>query len=317
MLSIIIVNYFTRDHVAACVESIREHASDVDLEVIVVDNSREDDVRAAVEPVCPDAIVIESPRNLGFGAACNLAGGRARGEHILLINPDVVVLPGAIQEILAFAARRPEGGIWGGRTLRPDGSLNPASCWRAMSTWSLLCRILALDNAMPDSPLFNYHGYGGWSRADERDVEVVSGCFLLIAKPLWDALGGFDEQFFVYGEDVDLCLRAAGLGYRPCITPRATVIHEGGSSEKVKAGKMIRLLTANAQLIRKHAGRPGAVVQAALLQMWPLSRYLAFRLARTLGMKRCEAGLQTWREVWRALRDQGRRAHLPSSRAAE
>ncbi|SDF74740.1 hypothetical protein SAMN05216241_102213 [Limimonas halophila] len=298
-VSIIIVNYFTRDYVRKCVRSIADTIGPIEHEILVVDNSHTDGVGEVVDP---STTVLTPSRNLGFGAACNLAAERASGRHLLLINPDVVVLPGAIQGALACAGRHPGAGIVGARTVQPDGSLNPGSCWRMMTTWSLLCRVAALDRLFHNNPLLNREGYGGWSRGDERPVEVVTGCFLLIGRDLWDHLGGFDERFFVYGEDADLCLRAAQLGYHPRLTPDATVIHTGGSSEPVKAGKMSRLLTAKVQLVRKHAPPRAAARQERLLLAWPYSRYLASRTARALGVTRAQAAQACWREVWGSVR---------------
>jgi len=304
-VSIIIVNYYTSDFVRTCVRSIGDTIGTVDHEILVVDNSGTDGVTEAVGSA---ATVIGPGRNLGFGAACNLAAEQATGAFILLINPDVVVLPGAIQGALACAADHPDAGIVGARTVQPDGSLNPGSCWRMMSSWSLVCRVAALDRLFPHNPWLNREGYGGWRRGDERPVEVVTGCFMLIERTLWRRLGGFDTRFFVYGEDADLCLRAAQFGYRPRLTPEATVIHTGGSSEPVKAGKMTRLLTAKLQLVDKHVAPPTASLQRLLLLAWPYSRYLACRGGRALGLRRLDPAVACWRSVWRSVRRPAERA---------
>jgi hypothetical protein len=302
MVAIVIVNYHTNHMVRAAAESILCTAADIDHEILVVDNSPGHGLEEALADLRDSVRIMPAPSNLGFAAACNWAAGQARGEWILLVNPDVVVLPGAIQALLELARTRPDAGIYGGRTVNADGTLNPASCWRTLSLWTLACRVLALDTLWPGSPLLNRQGYGGWDRSGVAGVDVVSGCFMLISRALWDRLDGFDERFFVYGEDADLCLRARRLGYRPYITSQATVVHEGGGSEKLKSGKMVRLLIAKAQFIEKHyPGMRGRLMMTALMT-WPWSRYAAFRLATPLNRSRFGVGRATWQSVWRDVR---------------
>ena len=151
------------------------------------------------------------------------------------------------------------------------------------------------------SSLFNPEGYGGWKRDCEREVDIVSGCFLLIRRELWERLGGFDERFFMYGEDADLCLRARKLGYRPMITPDATIVHYGGVSEKVRAEKLVRLLAAKTMLIRKHWVPSRVGIGVRLLAVWPLSRLIAYSVLRCVGVRR--DALSVWREVWHRKRE--------------
>jgi N-acetylglucosaminyl-diphospho-decaprenol L-rhamnosyltransferase len=231
--------------------------------------------------------------NLGFAAACNLAAAEARGEYLLLLNPDTVVANGAIENLLAFARRRPGAGIWGGRTIFSDGSLNAMSCWRRPTLWNLLCSGLALDTRYPRSALLNSYGYGGWQRDSEREVDVVAGCFLLIQTSLWVRLGGFAGEFFMYGEDADLCIRARRLGFRPAISPEATIVHHGSGTENDKVRKISQVMTARALLIRRHFSPATRPLGLALLALRPM-------LGR-LWAKRSLRG--TWAEVW-ALRRQ-------------
>src|SRR5690606_28786133 len=137
--------------------------------------------------------------NHGFAKGNNIAAARARGEYLLLLNPDTVVRDGAIDRLMAFAEREPRARIWGGRTLFADGSLNTSSCWRRMSLWNIFCRTAGLTGVFPRSALFNSEAYGGWDRGTERQVDIVSGCFFLIARADWKRLGGFDPVFAMYG----------------------------------------------------------------------------------------------------------------------
>ena len=146
----------------------------------------------------------------------------------------------------------PRHGIYGGRTLWPDGTLCPGSCWGRPSVWSLFCFATLLSTALKGSRVFDPESLGGWQRDSVRDVDIVTGCLLLIPARLWEELGGFDTRFFMYGEDADLSLRASALGRRPAITPRAVTTHEVGVSSASRGDKLILLFTGKATLIRKH-----------------------------------------------------------------
>ncbi|MEO1266234.1 MAG: glycosyltransferase family 2 protein, partial [Pseudomonadota bacterium] len=205
----------------------------------------------------------------------------------------------AIERLTAFARCCPDAGIWGGRTVFGDGSLNPGSCWRRMSLWNLACRALGLTALFKSSEVFNGEAYGGWQRDDVRAVDIVTGCFLLIKRTMWHDLGGFDPAFFMYGEEADLCLRAAALGARPLVTPDAEIVHYGGASERVRADKLVRLLSGKVTLIQRHFSAAARGTGVALLAAWPLTRMTGlFIAAAVTGSKPHKESARTWQEVW-------------------
>ena len=173
---------------------------------------------------------------------------------LLLLNPDTVVLDQAIDRLLEFAEAEPRAGIWGGRTLFADGSLNPTSCWGKMTLWSLITMAIGLKVLFPNSEFFNSEGYGRWKRDTIRHVDIVTGCLLLIRRQMWNQLGGFKPEYFMYGEEADLCLRARKLGARPMITPQSTIVHYGSASDTYRPGKVARVLAARITLVRHHWG---------------------------------------------------------------
>jgi GT2 family glycosyltransferase len=215
-----------------------------------------------------------------------------------------VVLDGAVDKLVAFAERTPEAGIWGGRTLYGDLSLNPASVYGDQTLWSIFCRTAGLALAAPESPLFNPEAYGGWDRGSERAVDHVSGCFFLIRRELWERLGGFDPSFVMYGEETDLCHRARALGARPRMTPEATIVHYVGAASARRSDKAALVLKAKITLARRHLPawqRPAAV---ALLRLWPLGRTLAGGVAaRLTGRPGARGAARHWGAVWAARRD--------------
>ncbi len=298
-VSIVVVSYNTRDLTLACLDSIATETRNSQFEVHVVDNASTDGSPEALREHAFGDGLIASAHNLGFARANNLAVKAARGEFILLLNPDTVVIDGAIDRLVAFARANPAAGIWGGRTLFADGSLNPSSCWGRMTPWNLFCRAVGLTGIGPNSRLFNGEAYGGWQRDSVARVDIVSGCFLLIRRSLWEALGGFDPAFFMYGEEADLCLRAAKIGAAPMITPEAAIIHLGGASERTRTAKMLKLLAAKSMLIRRHWHPMLRPLGLLLMAAWPLSRWWAEAAISCLRptAARLEAAA-TWRSIW-------------------
>lgn len=298
VLSILIVSYNTRAMTLDCLRSVVAETR-TPFEIILVDNASADGSAAAVAAEFPDVVLMAETVNHGFAAANNLAALRARGDHLLLLNPDTLVLDGAIDRLLAFARARPEARIWGGRTVFADGTLNPGSCWRRMTLWGLCAQALGLSSLFRNSAVMNPESYGGWDRSTERQVDIVSGCFLMIARADWQALRGFDPAFFMYGEEADLCLRAArDLGARPRVTPEARIVHHAGASERVREDKMVRLLGAKVRLIRRHVPAWQRGLALALFAAWPLSRWGALAVLARLGSARRQEGARVWKAIW-------------------
>jgi N-acetylglucosaminyl-diphospho-decaprenol L-rhamnosyltransferase len=226
-VSVLIVSYNTKDMTLACIESVRKFAGRTEQEIIVVDNASIDGSADAIEKNFPDIRLLRSTVNLGFAGANNLAAQHASAPFILLLNPDTLVLDNGIERLLSFAQLHPEAGIWGGRTFFADMSLNPSSIWRFMSLWSLFSQAIGFSKIFNKNSIWSSESYGGWARDSIRDVDIVTGCFFLIERTLWEKLGGFDLQFFMYAEEADLCFRARKLGARALFTPDATIIHYG------------------------------------------------------------------------------------------
>ncbi len=297
-LTVVVVSYETRELTLDCLASLFDQTS-TPMHVVVVDNASTDGSADAIARRFPQVELLAESANHGFAAANVLGARRGEGDLLLLLNPDTVVLDRAVDRLVRFATEHPSAGIWGGRTVFPDGSLNPASCWRRMTPWSVLCRLLGLDTRFPASTLWNGEGYGGWERDTERDVDIVSGCFLLVRRDLWERLGGLDRSFVMYGEEADLCLRARPLGARPRITPTATIVHLGGASERVRSEKLIKLLSAKIALARRHERglRRHAIVW--LLRAWPALRLFAARSAVVVGRSSTARDeLATRRSIW-------------------
>jgi N-acetylglucosaminyl-diphospho-decaprenol L-rhamnosyltransferase len=265
-LTVVIVTWNTRELTLRCLETLFDNTHDLSMRVIVADNHSEDGSADVIAERFPQVDLIRNPEDFGFGRANNEAIRLVDSEWLLLLNPDTEVQPDAINNLLAFSEQHPEAGVTGGRTVFPDGSLNIASCWNKMTLWSLFCSFTGLCRLFSETILFNPEAIGGWKRDTVRHVNIVVGCFLMIPTALWRRLGGFDPRYFMYGDDADLCLRAAALGYRPMITPDAQIMHLVGASAPTKTVKMLQLWTSKATLVRVHW--PKLLAPVGLLELW-------------------------------------------------
>jgi len=257
------VNYKTKDLTLASLRTVFAQTRATDFELILVENGSEDGSREALEDYLQQEAetiagrlrLIHSDTNLGFARANNMAAEGARGEFLLLLNPDTEVLDQAIDRLMDFANSRPEARIWGGRTVFRDNSLNAASCWNRMTPWSLFCMALGLRALCPGSNLFNPEAMPAFKRDAIREVDIVVGCFLLISREDWKGRGGFNPKYFMYGEEADLWLRARARGARPAITPDATIMHLVGASAPNDVRKQTLFITATVSLVRDHWSR--------------------------------------------------------------
>jgi N-acetylglucosaminyl-diphospho-decaprenol L-rhamnosyltransferase len=297
---VVIVTYNSPEWVERCLQALLVDARPaVPFEVVVVDNASDRPTRDVLARWSEHALVSWSEENLGFGRACNLAVTMTDADRVVLLNPDAVVLPGAIDALVRALDEHPEAGIVGGRTLRPDGSLDPSSCWGRPTVWSWFCFATGLSTVFRGSRLLDPESLGRWQRDTAREVDVVTGCLLVTERVTWEKLGGFDERFFMYGEDADLSLRARDLGMRPRITPEAVVVHAVGASSGHKAHKYRLLMTGKATLARVHWSPVRARLGIGLLLAGVAVRGLAETIRRSSRPAwRPLVGDRSWTRGW-------------------
>lgn len=289
-VSVLIVAYECRDALGACLRSLEGAKGSLAVEVVVTDNASTDGTVELLRSEFPDVRLVALPENVGFARGVNRAAAVASGEYLLLLNPDTVVhADGGLERLLAFARSHPQYGLYGGRTLWPDGTLCPGSVWGAPSLWSHACFAFLLSSAFRGSRVFDPDSLGGWRRDTVRRVGVVTGCLLLVSRADWDALGGFDERFFMYGEDVDLSLRAAKAGRPPVLVPSIEITHTVGVSSESRPGRKTLVMKGKATVARKHSR--------------PLGRALALGLLQAGVGIRALLRIDPWPEVWRARGD--------------
>ena len=179
-ISVVIVSYKVAELLRPCLASIQREAVGCTYEVIVVENGSGDGSAALVRDEFPDVRLIALDENVGFAAGCNLGARAAEGEYVLLLNPDTELLGDTLSALLRYARAHPRAGLVGGRTLSPEGELDPGSCWGAQSLWSLVCFAAGLSTVFHGSRLFDPESLGGWPRDSERQVDIVTGCLCLV-----------------------------------------------------------------------------------------------------------------------------------------
>jgi GT2 family glycosyltransferase len=229
-LLVVILNYNTRDLLRDCLSSLREQGA-VSFKTCVVDNASPDNSADMVATEFPEVELIRNPRNNGYSAGNNLGFRQfgfpdaARARHLMLLNPDTVVPPGALASMLAFLDAHPDVGVVGPRLLLPDGSLDKA-CRRSFPTPEVsFYRLTKLSRLFPKSRRFNSYNMEYLDEHVQTDVDAVVGACMLLRGEAVQAVGLLDEQFFMYGEDLDWCLRVKQAGWRVVYYPDAIVHH--------------------------------------------------------------------------------------------
>ena len=226
-ISVCIVNYQAKDYLRDCLRSLYEHTAST-FEVILVDNGSTDGSLEMLKDEFPDVQIIENPDNLGFTRPMNQALEQGRGRYLLQLNPDTIILPAALDRLVAFLESHPEIGICGPKVLNRDGSLQE-QCRRGESTpWAVISYFTRLNKLFPDSKLFGGYLLNYIDEDQTHPVAGVSGSCMLIRKAVIDQIGYLDERFFAYQEDADYCFRTREAGWEVYYLPEAQIIHYGG-----------------------------------------------------------------------------------------
>jgi hypothetical protein len=293
-LSIVIVNWNTRELVLRLCAELRRVAESLprSLEVIVVDNASSDGSVAAVRAAHPEVRVLSQPDNRGFGAGVNKGLAAATGRYVLLLNTDVPWGLDGIETLVRYAERHPEAAITGPRVVDPDGTPQP-SCWRAPTGFTQMCEALGLSRLFPGSWLWNRARYGGRQLDAPGPVDCVSGSVLLLDPARIVPLGGFDEGYFMYFEETDLCQRVRAAGHQVHYAPVATFAHaRGGSGGRVRERLFVEFKRSEIRYHRKHGGAL-AGVRARLCAALALG-------LRAVGLGLCGSALGDRRRLARA-----------------
>lgn len=251
--SVIIVAYNSCDFIPACLKSIRDASEGMDVQVIVLDNGSSEPITPEIKNFFPEVVWIDSKENLGFGRGCNLAVKSATKPYLFFINPDTLVSRDSLRQVLCFVQEHPNSGTVGCRILNEDGSLQLA-CRRSFpTTFSAISKTIGLAALFPKSKLFASYNMTYANPDEVTEVDAVSGSFFCIRHELYRQLNGFDEDFFMYGEDLDLCFRAKACGFKNYYTPSTNILHFKGESCKTRRWKSyLDFYKAMIIFVRKH-----------------------------------------------------------------
>jgi N-acetylglucosaminyl-diphospho-decaprenol L-rhamnosyltransferase len=237
-LSVCIINWNTREPLRRCLLSLRQAARSIPLQIIVVDNASSDGSAAMVRREFPEVQLVANETNRGYAAANNQALALARAELVLLLNPDVEVTAQALEEMMACLRRHERAAAVAPRLVSPKGRLQ-YSCRTFPTPDVILWEVLGLSRLWPRSRIFGKYRMTWWSYNDERPVPQPMASALLARREVLEQLGGFDERFAIFFNDVDLCKRIWEAGWEIWFTPTATVRHEHGASTSQVPVRMV------------------------------------------------------------------------------
>lgn len=238
-LSVLIVNYNTCRLTLDCLRSVFDSETDYSFEVIVVDNASRDDSVQRITEQYPQVRMIANQENTGFAKANNQALEVAAGRYILLLNSDTIVQPETLQTMVAFMDEHPKVGASGCKVILPDGSLDKA-CRRGFPTPSAsFYYAFGFSKLFPDKPRFNQYQLGYLDPNESYAIDCLVGAFMLVRRETLQQVGGLDETFFMYGEDVDWCYRIKQAGWDIWYHPATYIVHYKGASSRRKPFKII------------------------------------------------------------------------------
>lgn len=284
-LSIIVLNYNTRELLKKCLESIRRAWKDgFVIEVIVVDNASKDGSAQMIEKEFTEVILVKSKKNLGFSAGNNLGIPKTKGEYVLFLNPDTVVSPETLREMLKFMQQNPEVGASTCRVELPNGRLDEASHRGFPTPWRAFCHFSGLAKFFPRSRIFTGYTLGHLPLDRIHEIDSGTGAFLLVRRKAGRQIaclpasrgeparqGWWDEDYFWYGEDLDFCYRLKERGWKIMFVPTTKILHYRGVASGMK--KHTRGISTATRETRRRATRASIEAMRIFYKKHYLSKY--------------------------------------------
>lgn len=241
-VSIIILSYNTADLTLQCLRSVyKTQWGKVTKEIFVVDNASADDTVKRIKQTYPEVLVLKNAKNVGFAAGNNVGIQKANGRYILLLNSDTEVDTDAIPVMVAFMDSHPPAGVSTCRVLLPNGSLDPASHRGFPTPWASLAYMSGLERLFPKSHLFGGYHLGYMDMDAAHEIDCPSGAFFLVRREVIDSVGMLDEDFFMYGEDIDWAYRIKEKGWEIWFNPETSILHHKKQSGRAHGDKTRRI----------------------------------------------------------------------------
>ncbi|MDO9464615.1 MAG: glycosyltransferase family 2 protein [bacterium] len=288
VLSIVIVNWNAEGFLKDCLNSIYKSCK-LKLEVFVVDNSSSDKSMEVLENEFPQVKIIKNKENLGFARANNQAIKQSRGRYVLMLNPDTIVLPNALDIMVEFMDEHTEAGACGPKLLNPDGSLQP-SCRSFPTLLTTLFEETLLNRIFPKNRVIGEYRMGYWDHGDIWEVDQPMGSALMVRREAIEQVGLLDEQFFIYYEEVDWCYRMKKRSWKVFFLPQAQIIHYGGASCNQDRGiNLMEMYRSLIKFFRKHYGQTSVILLRFLIVYGLLLRTFIFSILYLLSREQLEA----------------------------
>ena len=275
-LDVVVVNYNAGDHLLRCVASVAAHAGDAEVHLVLVDNASRDGSGRRAHEVHPELALMENRDNRGFATAANQGIRAGRAPFVFVLNPDAEVTAGTLAGLVKLAEERPGAAVLGPLVREADGAIYPSA--RKVPSIGEALGHAFLHPFAPDNRFSRAYTMADWDRASEREVSWVSGSCMLLRRSALDAVGLFDEGYFMYAEDADLCTRMRAAGWTVLFTPELEVTHVRG----VSTGNSKRMIHEHSRSIYRYfAKHHGRGWRAALLPFaWVALRLRAVLVAR-------------------------------------
>lgn len=286
-LTIVIVSYNVRDYIGPCLQSVEKALQGIDGEVIVVDNQSQDDTLAYIRQNHPAVRIIESGDNVGFARANNHGIRQSESEYVLLLNPDTVVAESTLADVLGFMDLHDTVGAVGVQMLNADGTKAMESRRGRPTPLVSFYKMCGLADLFPRSRTFGRYYMSWLSWNEPAEIEVVSGAFFFVRRKALDDVGLLDEEFFMYGEDIDLSCRLLNAGWHNCYLPSKIIHYKGGSTNKTTVRYVRIFYKAMLIYFRKHYAhlnifvRKGIELAIYLRALLGMIGILPSRLVRT------------------------------------
>jgi GT2 family glycosyltransferase len=306
-VSVIIVNWNTKKVLRDCLSSVCEQTKDLDYEIIVIDNASIDGSTEMVRDEFQQVILVENVENRGFAAANNQGIALAKGRYILLLNSDTIVCDNAIEKTVRYADSLPNAAVVGCQVLENSDTIQ-MTCFRFPSVAHIFLSASGLSKLFKRNKILGRERMLWWDRKSEREVDVVSGMFMLVRRDAIDEVGFMDEDYFLYFEETDWCYRFAKAGWKRMFWPGARIVHCNGggkSSDQASVRMFVQFQKSRCIFFKKHHGTLSCISVRLLLVVLLGSRccYWAFKALLRRVFDR-DAGSEKERigNYWAALR---------------
>ena len=276
LLSVIIVNYNVKFYLEQCLESVRRASKGLLVEVFVVDNLSTDGSIAYLRNRFPEVIFIENRENVGFARANNQAIRQSKGKYVLLLNPDTFVGEDTLASFVEFMEAHPEAGGAGAHMLNVDGTFAPESRRGLPTPFVAFCKMSGLASLFPKSRLFGKYYMHYLDKREVNEIEAMSGAYMMLRREALDKVGLLDEDFFMYGEDIDLSYRVLKGGYKNYFLPVRMLHYKGESTVKNSYRYAYTFYQAMRLFFRKHYGHYSFVISLPINAATWASTFMAY-----------------------------------------